>query len=108
MRARILLRRRTLWFKFVWDVSSWPAARGEGTVAQLCLPVAPVRAQLATKENTPPPEVSAGKLVILSVDDDPLVALNTTALLEELGHEVHADSSGATALKVSASELSIC
>jgi PAS domain S-box-containing protein len=73
---------------------------GEGTVAQLYLSAAPVRDLPATEEKTPPQKVSAPKLVILSVDDDPLVALNTTALLEELGHKVHATSSGASALKM--------
>jgi CheY-like chemotaxis protein len=74
---------------------------GEGTVAQLCLPAAPVRDPPAREEKAPQQQkVSARKLVILSVDDDPLVALNTTALLEELGHEVHAASSGASALKM--------
>jgi CheY-like chemotaxis protein len=39
-------------------------------------------------------------LTILTVDDDPLVALNTLSLLEELGHTVYSVSSGSRALEV--------
>jgi CheY-like chemotaxis protein len=34
----------------------------------------------------------------LSVDDDPLVAFNTTAMLADLGHEVYSASNGSEAL----------
>jgi CheY-like chemotaxis protein len=40
------------------------------------------------------------KLAVLTVDDDPLVALNTSALLEELGHTVYSASSGSRALEI--------
>jgi CheY-like chemotaxis protein len=40
------------------------------------------------------------KLAILTVDDDPLVALNTSALLEELGHTVYSAPSGLHALDI--------
>jgi CheY-like chemotaxis protein len=39
-------------------------------------------------------------LTILTVDDDPLVALNTSALLEELGHKVYSAPSGMQALEI--------
>jgi CheY-like chemotaxis protein len=45
------------------------------------------------------PRAAAPKrLTILTVDDDPLVALNTSALLEELGHTVYSAPSGMHAL----------
>ena len=40
------------------------------------------------------------RLTVLTVDDDPLVALNTSALLEELGHTVYSASSGSHALEI--------
>jgi CheY-like chemotaxis protein len=40
------------------------------------------------------------KLSILTVDDDPLVALNTSALLEELGHTVYSAPSALHALDI--------
>jgi PAS domain S-box-containing protein len=72
-----------------------------GTTAELCLPVARPGAASAPQEIAPRAAVAAGrKLTILTVDDDPLVALNTSALLEELGHTVYAASSGTRALEI--------
>jgi CheY-like chemotaxis protein len=73
---------------------------GVGTVAELCLPIAPDKAGAATEDTKMAEASPSRKLVILSVDDDPLVALNTTALLEELGHQVYAASSGTAALDI--------
>jgi PAS domain S-box-containing protein len=73
---------------------------GEGTTVELCLPLsnsddegpadAPVHAEA--------PETRALKIV--SVDDDPLVAFNTCAMLEDLGHTVFCASSGPEALNL--------
>src|SRR5581483_455938 len=46
----------------------------------------------------PGPTTAAGKLKVLAVDDDRLVRFNTTAMLEELGHEVVEAGSGEEAL----------
>ena len=73
---------------------------GEGTIAELCLPVAQGAAESTAESVSSADDVPGRKLVILSVDDDPLVALNTTALLEELGHEVYAVSSATAALDI--------
>jgi CheY-like chemotaxis protein len=73
---------------------------GKGTTAELCLPVA------SSEGTTPTPTAAAAHapkiraLTIISVDDDPLVAFNTCAMLEDLGHKVHCVSSGAEALNL--------
>jgi len=72
---------------------------GEGTTAEIWLPAvgasAPSGAQtLKSTAPTAPP----GKLRVLAVDDDRLVLFNTTAMLEDLGHEVVEAGSGAEAL----------
>ncbi len=74
---------------------------GEGTIAELYLPVAPDEtAQPAQSIETLIPSPINKKLAILTVDDDPLVALNTSALLEELGHTVFSAPSGRDALDI--------
>jgi hypothetical protein len=71
---------------------------GEGTTVELCLPAAPGEEE-AEKKNVTPSAASVGRaLRIVSVDDDPLVAFNTLAMLEELGHTVFSASSAAEAL----------
>jgi PAS domain S-box-containing protein len=81
---------------------------GHGTTAELCLPVARPDAASAQEETAPRAAVALGRtLAILTVDDDPLVALNTSALLEELGHRVYSASSGMGALEILRSEESI-
>jgi PAS domain S-box-containing protein len=74
---------------------------GQGTSAELYLPVAPDEAASAAKEVAPGVSHTVKKqLSILTVDDDPLVALNTSALLEELGHTVYSASSAMLALEI--------
>lgn len=71
---------------------------GQGTRAELWLP--------ATSEAVPAPGAPpvaaavdpARPLRILFVDDDALIAMGTTAMLEDLGHEVLAAGSGAHAV----------
>ena len=72
-----------------------------GTTAELFLPVAMPDAATAGEETAPRTAISpVRKLAILTVDDDPLVALNTSSLLEELGHTVYSASSGTRALEI--------
>ncbi|MDP3852830.1 PAS domain-containing sensor histidine kinase [Phenylobacterium sp.] len=74
--------------------------KGDGSTIELWLPVAtgpviqaPIAADL-------PVDPDAAPLVILAVDDDELVLLNTGAMLEDLGHAVFAARSGQEALAV--------
>ena len=74
---------------------------GEGTVAELYLPVATGKTALPTQSTeTRVLSLVNKKLAILTVDDDPLVALNTSALLEELGHTVYSAPSASLALDI--------
>jgi PAS domain S-box-containing protein len=78
---------------------------GSGTVATLLLPVAtslpeverPVQAVQKINHSA----------VILFVDDDPLIAMSTTEMLEDLGHQVIGVSSGLHALDIIRSEQPI-
>jgi PAS domain S-box-containing protein len=73
---------------------------GEGTTAELRMPVASA-VQPARIE--PLPELSgaeAPSLLVLAVDDDPLVLTNTIAMLEDLGHTAIAAASGDEALRL--------
>ena len=75
---------------------------GEGTTVELWLPVA------ATVLDHMPDRAAdiraldkrEGPLVILAVDDDALVLLNTAAMLEDLGHTVLEAASGKDALQI--------
>ena len=81
---------------------------GLGTTAELYLPVAAADAGSAKGEFSRRTALfPTRKLAILTVDDDPLVALNTSALLEELGHTVYSASSGTRALEILRREAGI-
>jgi PAS domain S-box-containing protein len=81
---------------------------GRGTAAELYLPVAPgVTDQPAQNTDTHILSPPNRKLAILTVDDDPLVALNTSALLEELGHTVYSAPSALHALDILRREKNI-
>jgi CheY-like chemotaxis protein len=75
---------------------------GKGTTATLLLPVATAApeaelpAQTLQKVNR--------SAVILFVDDDPLIAMSTTEMLEDLGHHVIGANSGLHALDILKSE----
>ena len=70
---------------------------GKGTRAEICLPVAEVDAAPAAP--SPVPETRHGRpLCVLAVDDDAIVLLNTATMLSDLGHDVVAADSGASAL----------
>ena len=73
---------------------------GEGTVAEMYLPVAQDGAAGPAPASAPQDEPGnpVKYLKILAVDDDALVLFGTVALLEDLGHEVVEAGSGAAAL----------
>jgi PAS domain S-box-containing protein len=73
---------------------------GEGTTVELCLPVAASEEDEKKECISPTVAPVTRTLRIVSVDDDPLVAFNTLAMLEELGHTVFAATSGAEALSL--------
>jgi CheY-like chemotaxis protein len=77
---------------------------GEGTTAELWLPLAPPTAIPVVDRRLQPtggPERPPGRsLTVLAVDDDALVLTNTAAMLEELGHRVFVASSGKQALEI--------
>ncbi len=73
----------------------------EGTTAELWLPLAkaakvPREAERASKEAAAPTR----PLLVLAVDDDGLVLMNTTLMLEELGHTVLEAGSAKQALDI--------
>jgi CheY-like chemotaxis protein len=73
---------------------------GEGTTVELCLPLADNGGTNPAEHAETPEAPTTPRLEIVSVDDDPLVAFNTCAMLEDLGHKVHCASSGDAALKL--------
>ncbi len=78
---------------------------GKGTTATLILPVA-----TAAPEAESPAHVAAKvnrSAVILFVDDDPLIAMSTMEMLEDLGHRVIGANSGLHALDIIKSEQPI-
>ncbi len=76
--------------------------KGEGTTAELWLPVATGPALAAGLAQWPVGDASADQrlLVIVAVDDDALVLTNTIAMLDDLGHTAIAASSGQEALEI--------
>jgi PAS domain S-box-containing protein len=78
--------------------------KGEGTTAEIWLPAATKQAESAAKPaeeaTSTGLEDHARRLVILAVDDDALVLMNTIAMLEDLGHTVFEAGSGEEALDV--------
>jgi signal transduction histidine kinase/CheY-like chemotaxis protein len=75
---------------------------GKGTCATLVLPVATVAPE--TESPAPVLEKTRRSAVILFVDDDPLIAMSTTEMLEDLGHRVIGANSGQRALDILKSE----
>ncbi|WP_027579401.1 ATP-binding protein [Bradyrhizobium sp. Ai1a-2] len=71
---------------------------GHGTTATLMLPVATALAEAASP--APPARKLKRAAVILFVDDDPLIAMSTTEMLEDLGHRVIGATSGLHALDI--------
>lgn len=82
---------------------------GEGTTAELWLPVATVDAAAAVGEAEPEEEAETaeGSLVLVVVDDDSLILTNMVAMLEDLGHRAFEASSGQQALDILRRESTI-
>jgi signal transduction histidine kinase len=78
--------------------------KGEGTTAEVWLPVAAVQDRTAHQQDASGDAARNGlrlrTLTIVVVDDDSLVLMNTAAMLEDLGHEVIEATSGEQALRV--------
>ncbi|CDZ58778.1 PAS/PAC sensor hybrid histidine kinase [Neorhizobium galegae bv. orientalis] len=75
--------------------------KGKGTTVSLYLPAADANdcPQSSEKKMPSPVATPRGRLTILAVDDDALVLMNTTLMLEDLGHTVIEAYSGTDALK---------
>jgi len=73
---------------------------GQGTRAELWLPVAHGAAKLPAPEPATRAPDNRRRAILLFVDDDFLIGLSTTSLLEDLGHTVIKASSGSEALDV--------
>jgi CheY-like chemotaxis protein len=71
-------------------VELWLLVADEGTRAAAAVPLPHMEGTLATSQ----------PLVILAVDDDELVLLNVTAMLEDLGHTVIDANSAAKAIEI--------
>jgi PAS domain S-box-containing protein len=80
------------------------SVKGSGTTAEIWMRVAVEQSrnvQMAPPAAEPDEgPVSTDPLLVLAVDDDPLVLENTTAMLTELGHRVLQANSGAEALLI--------
>ena len=74
---------------------------GRGTRAELWLPATAqaLDASAAVVED-PEEEAEISRATILVVDDDPLIAMSTVDMLEDLGHDVLEANSGARALEI--------
>jgi len=75
---------------------------GEGTVVELWLPEARIdeRPQILCDDAAADEDVRGRPLVVLAVDDDSLVLINTVAMLEDLGHRVFPATSAREALGI--------
>ena len=74
--------------------------KGEGTTAELWLPVAEVQASQLGRSGHTVMEAQTRGLMVMAVDDDALVLTNTLAMLEDLGHSGIAASGGREALHI--------
>ena len=74
------------------------SAPGQGTAAELWIPVSHERLATVEQEDTPRQEQRAQSLRVLLVDDDFLIAMSSVDMLADLGHEVVTAHSGKEAL----------
>jgi signal transduction histidine kinase/CheY-like chemotaxis protein len=81
------------------------SAIGKGTTATMVLPVATSAPEAETPAAAP--QQIKRSAIILFVDDDPLIAMSTTEMLEDLGHRVIGASSALHALDILRSEQPI-
>lgn len=86
-----------------FDMKSAP---GEGTRADLYLPVASAPAEPVSVSRAQPTR-SVRPLTVLLVDDEDLVRAGTAEMLRELGHQVYEASGGAQALATLASRIEV-
>jgi PAS domain S-box-containing protein len=80
---------------------------GVGTLAEIWLPVSNQALAATVAASAPSAQNEARQLVVLAVDDDALVLMNTEAMLEDMGHRVLSASSGHAALEWMAREPQI-
>jgi CheY-like chemotaxis protein len=78
---------------------------GKGTTATMVLPVATSAPEVEIVEAAP--QQVKRSAVILFVDDDPLIAMSTVEMLEDLGHRVIGANSAMHALDILKSEQPI-
>jgi CheY-like chemotaxis protein len=71
---------------------------GQGTTAELWLPVAEINDVPEPAAEIPSP-APVPPLIVMAVDDDSLVLMNTVLMLEDLGHTVIEANSGEDALR---------
>ena len=76
------------------------SAKGEGTKVELWLPEADMGVPARTEQSVATDLPRIEPVTVLVVDDDPLVLMNTAAMLEDLGHIVIEASSGEQALGI--------
>jgi PAS domain S-box-containing protein len=81
------------------------SAVGKGTTVTMVLPIATSTPEAETPVAAP--QQVKRSAVILFVDDDPLIAMSTTEMLEDLGHQVIGASSALHALDILKSEQPI-
>jgi CheY-like chemotaxis protein len=74
--------------------------KGQGTTAELWLPVAEKSPVAAAETRAPAPSQDSPTLTVLVVDDDPLVLTNMAAMLEDIGHTVFEAASAREALAI--------
>jgi signal transduction histidine kinase len=74
---------------------------GKGTTVTMWLPVANEQPKPATAATPSTPDLRTVKpMIVLAVDDDEIVLVNTAAMLVDAGHSVLQASSGAQALQI--------
>jgi signal transduction histidine kinase len=83
------------------------SALGEGTTVELWFPVAEGDAPRARIDADPPLNNALSRYHVLVVDDEPLVALLTASMLEDLGHACKVVQSGTSALNLVRSDGTI-
>lgn len=76
--------------------------KGKGTIAELWLPVAVIAVPKTDTDETQKvaPAKTQRSLIVVAVDDDALVLMNTVGMLEDLGHIVFQAYSGTEALEI--------
>lgn len=81
--------------------------KGEGTTAEMWLPIAKARKAADRERIIPHGAPHTRPLVVLAVDDDGLVLMNTAVMLQDMGHTVFEATSGNQALEILRREQSV-